>query len=80
MSDEIQRCACGGSFGPNLAGAMTCHLCGAPMAFNEVVGTTAEPVWNDIGKTLGEVLAHRHREALRRSVARLPTDNDVRVT
>jgi hypothetical protein len=50
------------------------------MAFNEVVGTTAEPVWNDIGKTLGEVLAHRHREALRRSVARLPTDNDVRVT
>lgn len=75
MSDEVQRCPCGGTFVYS-AGKWKCPRCNAVLYSG--VTTPPSETFDPVGKTLGEVLAH-YRRGSRRG-AWVPRDEDVRVT
>jgi hypothetical protein len=73
MTDEVQRCNCGGIFVYG-AGRMKCNLCSAFFQ-REVVSVDA-----DIGKSLKEIIYQKYREAAKRQTRWIPSDDDVKVT
>lgn len=72
------RCGnCGGTIGPNLRGQIECATCGC---LADPVDPTAGVRVTEPSPTLQEYLLQMRREAIKRTIAWVPTDDDVKVT